>query len=318
LLRSLKSTYPEARITFLVKKQYADLLSSSPYIDQLISFDQKRGLGELKRIKKRLQNEKFDLYLDIHKNWRSRYLRAGMGAKIFSYNKLIFKRTILIWFKINLYRTIKPVYERYFDSVKDLGIKYDGKGTDIFIPESGNQTVHGILTRAGFGFGVPLIILCPGATYFNKRWEAQGFIETGKVLIREKSAFIIVHGGPEDSGLCKNISDNIGEHSVSLAGLLSLSESAALLKQATVVIANDSGLLHLAQSQKVPVVGIYGPTTRELGYFPVAYKSIVVETDISCRPCTHNGLDKCPRKHFRCMKEISADKVIAATMQYLP
>jgi len=319
LLRSLKSAYPEARITFLVKKQYADLLSSSPYIDQLISFDQKKGFGELQRIKKRLQTEEFDLYLDVHKNWRSRYLRAGLGAKIIStYHKLIFKRTLLIWFKINIYRKIKPVYERYFDSVRDLHIKYDGKGTDIFVPESGNQRVLDVLSGTGFDFGVPLIILCPGATYFNKRWQPEGFIKTGKTLIHEKSAFIVVHGGPEDSGLCKNISEGIGEHSVSLAGQFSLSESAALLKLANVVVANDSGLLHLAQSQKIPVVGIYGPTTRELGYFPVDHKSIVVETDISCRPCTHNGLDKCPRKHFRCMKEISADKVIAATMQYLP
>jgi heptosyltransferase-2 len=210
------------------------------------------------------------------------------------------------------------VYERYFDAVKDFGLNYDGQGTDIRVPEDKLQKVREILSAAGYDFSSPLVIICPGATYSNKCWKPEGFVETAKFLIREKSAFIVILGGPGDISLCKNISIAIGKGSVSLAGSLSLSESAALLRFGTVVIANDSGLLHMAQSQKIPVVGIYGPTTRELGYFPVDLKSTVIETSVSCRPCTHNGLNRCPKKHFRCMNEISADSVIKASMQYLP
>jgi len=104
---------------------------------------------------------------------------------------------------------------------------------------------------------------------------------------------------------------------VSLAGLLSLADSAALLRMSTLVIANDSGLLHLAQSQKIPVIGIYGPTTREFGFYPIEQDSTVVETSLACRPCTSKGLDRCPKKHFRCMKDIPADRVIQAALQYL-
>jgi heptosyltransferase-2 len=225
---------------------------------------------------------------------------------------------MLIWFKINLYRHIKPVYERYFDSVSDFGIHYDKQGTVIHIPASKQEKVRIMLSDAGYAFSTPLVIICPSATYFNKRWKPEGFIETAHHLIKEKSAFVVIHGGSEDTALCQQISEAIGERSISMAGLLSLSESAALLKFGTLVIANDSGLLHLAQSQKVPVVGIYGPTTRELGYFPVDMKSTVIETDISCRPCTHNGLNRCPRKHFRCMNDISAEHVIKAALQYIP
>ena len=174
-----------------------------------------------------------------------------------------------------------------------------------------------MLSEKGYEFNTPLVIICPSATYFNKRWNPEGFVETARHLIREKSAFVIIHGGKEDSGLCNIIADTIGSRAASMAGLLSLSESAALLQFSTVVIANDSGLLHLAQSQKRPVVGIYGATTRELGYFPVDQNSTVIETELSCRPCTHNGLDKCPKKHFRCMNDISTDKVIKAALQYL-
>jgi heptosyltransferase-2 len=315
----LKSAYPNARITYLVKKQYAELLASSPYIDELITFDKNEGFAGLERIIKSLRNQHFDIFLDIHKNWRSRYLRFRLNAaKTTSYSKHIFKRTLLIWFKINLYKKILPVYERYFDSVKDFGIGYDGQGTDIHLPESASEKVRIMLAEAGFGMNSPLIILCPSATYLNKRWKPSGFIDTAQFLIRERSAFIVILGGREDIPLCQEVAESIGGNVVSMAGLLSLAESCALLRMSNLVIANDSGLLHMAQSQKKPVVALYGPTTRELGYFPIEKDSTVIETTLSCRPCTHNGLNYCPKKHFRCMNDLSSELVIKAALQYLP
>jgi lipopolysaccharide heptosyltransferase II len=318
LLRSLKKYFPKAQVTFLIKKQYEELLVSSPYVDKLITFDKKEGFTGLKKIKRYLKDQQFDIYLDIHKNWRSRYLRLCLHAKqITTYPKYIFKRTLLIWFRINRYKHIIPVYQRYFESVRDLGIQYDGLGTQIFVPDIKTEKVREMLSAVGYSFEAPLIVICPSATYFNKRWRSEGFIETAQYLIRYKSVFVVVHGGKEDISLCSQIASSIGNRAVSMAGLLSLSESAALLKFSSLVIANDSGLLHLAQSQKRPLIGIYGPTTRELGYFPIEQSSTVIEIDLNCRPCTHNGLNKCPRKHFKCMNDIPAERVIQAALQYL-
>jgi len=318
LLRAIRETYPEAEITFLIKKQYADLLRASPYISELITLDTNEGFPGLRQIKRKLKEKQFDMYVDIHKNWRSIYIRLGLGAKLTgTYPKHIFRRSVLIWFKLNLYKNIKPVYLRYFESVRKLGVHYDGKGTEIYLPEHTLEKVREMLLSLGFQFNCPLVIICPGATYFNKRWHAEGFIETARYLIRERSAFIILHGGKEDAGLCQEIAAGAGPEAVSMAGRLSLSDSAALLQLSTLVIANDSGLLHLAQSQKRPVVGIYGPTTRELGFFPIEQNSTVVETKLPCRPCTPKGLDICPKKHFRCMNDITPDKVIQAALQYL-
>ncbi len=319
LLRSLKTAFPDARVTFVIKKQFEELLISSPYVDELITFDKKDGFRGLKKIKSYLKNQHFDQFLDIHKNWRSRYLRLGLQAKkIQSYRKLIFKRTLLIWFKINLFGKVKPVYERYFDAVKNLGLKYDGLGTEIHIGEGISKKVREILGGKGYDFVKPLVIICPSANHYNKRWKSSGFVETAKHLIREKSVFVVVHGGVEDMKLCSEISNSIGHQACSLAGSLSLAESASLLQFSKLVIANDTGLLHMAQSQKRPVIGIYGPTTRELGYFPIEKESTVIEIPVSCRPCTHNGLETCPKKHFRCMNEITSGMVIQAALSYLP
>jgi lipopolysaccharide heptosyltransferase II len=318
LLRSLREAYPKALITFLIKKQYADLLAGSPFINELITFDKEEGFWGLKKLKRELKDRHFDLYIDIHKNWRSRFLGIGLGASLTTtYPKYILRRTLLIWFKLNLFRKIKPVYMRYFDSVRKLGLHYDGKGTDIFVPQAGLKKIRNMLTSLGYLFNNPLVVICPGATYSNKRWKEEGFIETARYLIREKSAFIIVHGGNDDLELCTRITEGIGPGAACLAGKLNLTESAALLRMSSLVIANDSGLLHLGQSQKTAVVGIYGPTSRELGFFPLEQKSTVVEVNLPCRPCTHKGLDFCPKKHFRCMNDISARQVIQAALPYL-
>lgn len=317
-LRSLRSTYPNARIFFVIKKQFAELLACSPYVDELITFDTGDGFAGLRKIRNYLKEQKIDACFDIHKNWRSMYLRCTIGAgNSGTYSKQILNRTLLIWLKINIYRGIKPVVERYFEAGLRFGLKYDGRGTEITVNKETEQKVRNALSKAGYKFDVPLVVICPGAAHFNKRWHPEGFITTARSLINVASAFMVVHGGRADASLCQSIADNIGRGVVNFAGSFSLAESAALLKFSSVVIANDSGLLHMAQAQKVPVVAIYGPTTRELGYFPLEENSTVIEIPLYCRPCTHNGLEKCPRKHFRCMNEITADQVITASMKYL-
>jgi lipopolysaccharide heptosyltransferase II len=318
LLRSIRKTYPNASITYITKKQYAGLLADSPYINELIAFDKSAGFHGLRKIKRRLRSQHFDAYLDIHKNWRSRFLRFGLGAGLITtYPKYIIRRAFLVWFKINLYKKIRPVYLRYFEAVRKLGVQDDGKGTEIHFPKAATEKVTGVLTSLGYKPGKPLVVICPGATYFNKKWPAEGFVRIARYLIHEKSTFIIIHGGRDDKDQCENIASDIGPGSFSLAGTLSLPESAALLKLSSLVIANDSGLLHLAQSQKRPVVGIYGPTTRELGFFPMEQNSTVVETSLPCRPCTPKGLNYCPKGHFRCMKDITPEMVIEAALPYL-
>ena len=317
-LRSVRNRFPNARVFFLVKKEFEELLSSSPYIDELITFDKHKGLKELIRIKQYLKTRHIDIYFDIHKNWRSLYLRSGIKAGVTgTYPKQIINRSLLIWLRINLYRRIKPVYLRYFEAGKKYGLQYDRKGTEVFIPDKAKELTKELLNRYGYVFKQPLVIICPGAAHLNKQWLPERFAETADILIKEKNAFVIIHGGEKDKQVCDKIAGLSNNKILNLSGTLDLTGSAALLHFATLVIANDSGLLHLAQSQHVPVVGIYGPTTKHLGYFPITGKSTVIEANVSCRPCTHNGLEYCPKKHFRCMKNIDTKFVTEASLKYL-
>jgi heptosyltransferase-2 len=78
------------------------------------------------------------------------------------------------------------------------------------------------------------------------------------------------------------------------------------MKMCKVVYTNDSGLMHLAAALKVPVMAFFGSTVKEFGFSPYNAKSFVLEIEgLSCRPCTHIGRKSCPKKHFKCMQEIS-------------
>ena len=100
---------------------------------------------------------------------------------------------------------------------------------------------------------------------------------------------------------------------MNLAGKLNLCETAAMMDKCSVVVTNDSGLMHIAAARKRNVVAIFGPTVKEFGFFPIGTRSVVVEnTELDCRPCTHIGLPSCPKGHFKCMNEISTEQVVTS------
>jgi lipopolysaccharide heptosyltransferase II len=316
LIRAVKNKYPQARISFLVKKQFSGLLQHNPNIDELIEYN--KSEGELNRICKIISEKQFDWFIDIHKSLRTRYLRFLTGIPYStSYRKQVFHRQLLVWFGSNHFTEIRPVYLKYFDSVAKQGISYDSEGTEVYFSKEDTDFVNLELTKGGYSFKEPIITLCPGASYWNKQWPAERFAETGKILANGKNAVIALLGGSKDQRLCESVKDIIGSPAINLAGKLSLTGSAALLNQSLLVITNDSGMMHLAQSQKKPVLAIFGSTTRELGFFPLPQKSIVVEKQLSCRPCTTKGLDHCPKKHFNCMNLIPVSEVLCAVESLL-
>ncbi|MFZ1978569.1 MAG: glycosyltransferase family 9 protein, partial [Bacteroidota bacterium] len=137
------------------------------------------------------------------------------------------------------------------------------------------------------------------------------------------SGMILFFGGPADIELCRTLSEGINRGTgkiaaKSFAGLLSLLETAAAFEQCSCVVTNDSGLMHIAAAMKRKVVAIFGSTVKELGFFPQGDNNIVVENkNLRCRPCSHIGRESCPKKHFRCMKEITTDMVAHACAEQL-
>jgi heptosyltransferase-2 len=213
------------------------------------------------------------------------------------------------------------VAERYLETVSHLGITNDGKGLELFLPPQTDNEIRKHL--ASLPAGRRVIGMAPSAMHRNKMWPADRFAETAASIADEHDGAILLFGSAEDRNLCAEVQRMIkqrcsGAYVLNLAGETSLLQAGALMDRCDVVVTNDSGLMHLAAARKRKIVAIFGPTVKEFGFFPYGTTSTVVEVaGLPCRPCTHIGLERCPKRHFRCMNDISSAAVTGAVRAFL-
>ena len=319
LIRMLRTSYPTAQVDFMVKREYAELLKCNPHLTSLIEL-RSPDRHELKALRDRVRQERYDAIIDLHNSLRSRYIRMFSGARsVRVVNKRLAERDFLVRFKFNFYRGVVPVAERYLETVRKLGVRDDGGGLEIHVPEEILQSVGALMGKYKIERYTRVLGMAPMARHFTKRWLPERFVEFGVRYVKETGAKILILGSKEETEVCGDIAQMInagaGANAAdSLAGKISLIETAAVLDYCTLVLSNDTGIMHLAAARQRQVIAIFGSTVREFGFFPYRTSSIVLErAGLSCRPCSHIGLAKCPKGHFRCMKEIGVDEVLAAT-----
>jgi lipopolysaccharide heptosyltransferase II len=319
LIRVLRKQFPFSQIDFVVRKEYAELVRNNKNLNHIVEFDAKTGFSGLCKLKNQLRAEQYDFVIDIHNSLRSRYLRWMLRAgDVVVFHKRIFARTMLIQFKKNFYRSAVSVADRYIESVQKYGVTNDGMGLELYIPDEIRTEALTKLKKLGIRESGTMIGFCPSAKHATKCWPQERFAELGIKLSADDKAKILLFGGSEDKEKCLAIADAInsfnGEGSAAdLSGEFSLLESAIAMEACSLIVTNDSGLMHIACAMKKKVIAIFGSTVREFGFFPVGTESVVVErTGLYCRPCSHIGRSTCPEGHFRCMKEIQVDELVAS------
>lgn len=287
LLKKLKERFPGSEIHFFSKKEYGELLSMNPIVDRVILFDE-----SIIQSRKQLSKEKYDLVLDIHKNFRSILVSIFNGKKIRRYKKENFKKFLLVNFKVNLFKEIIPVYRKYLMTIKEYLKKDDYEYTISELNFDNDRFIK---------YEYPVI--SPSSKHFTKTYPAGKFIEY--INANKDKKFVLVGDKSEnDKAICKYIESNC-VNVTNLCGELSMNRLANVLYHSQHVICNDSAILHFAEALGKNVIAIFGSTVKEFGFFPQLYQSRVWEVNnLKCRPCTHIGRESCPEGHFKCMQEI--------------
>jgi heptosyltransferase-2 len=307
-VRQIKTHFPDAQIDYLIKEQYSELMRFNPYLHgmQILT---KKNKKELKNLKKKLKKNSYHIIFDLHNNLRSNYLKRGLNAaKICSIHKSKVKQLLLVYLKINKYRSITSIPERYLMVASEFGVQDDGKGLELFWQPEQNHSALSKAEKAGLNTKAAYICLAPGAAHFTKRWPVESFLKLSEKIEHDYKIKLVVLGGKDDVELGKYLS-RPGQI-YDLTGKLGLLESAVILSKSMAVVTNDSGLMHMATAVKVPVLAIFGSTVREFGFFPFRDSARVLENkNLACRPCTHMGRSHCPRKHFDCMLKIDSNMV---------
>ncbi len=295
LARALREKYPNAQIDFVVKKEFQDIPHLFGTLSSIIPVDTNGGFKELLHIRTKLRKEKYHHVLDLQNNHRSRFIKKHYIRIAKTINKRTIARWMLVKFKINLLKNAPDIIGRYFETAKKLEV--------IDLGSSPQINVYAMQEKK--------VAICPGAKHWNKRWLIENFIEVAKQL-SSQGYVIEVHGAksefPLGAEIVSALPDGVG---LNLCGEFTFAELPQKLASCEIAITNDSGLMHLANAVGVRTISIFGPTVKELGFYPRGQKATVIENvGLECRPCTTIGSDHCPKGHFKCMKEITSEMVL--------
>ncbi len=181
-------------------------------------------------------------------------------------------------------------------------------------PGDGERRVVDRLLAAG-GIDEPFIALAPGSAWGTKRWP---FFPELAALVAQDHPIVVV-GGNGDVEIARTILAQLEPgRGTSAAGCLSLLASAELIGRATALVGNDSLPQHLASAMGTPAVTLFGPTSPDFGFGPLAPGSATAGVaGLACRPCDRHGPARCPLGHWRCMRELSSLQVNAILAQAL-
>ena len=281
VVRCLKEQYENAEVHYLTKSAFKDIIEPNPYIDKAYYLD-----DSLRDLNRPLTSEDYHFIIDLHNNLRSLIVKKSLPAKSFSVNKINIQK----WLAVNFKRNVLPnshIVDRYMYTISSLGVIYDGKGLDYFIPEKEEIDIRELPKIH------KIISIC---SQINKP--------------------LVLLGDNEDRLTSEQVVDVVGDSVYNGCGLFSINRSASIIRQADKVITHDTSLMHVAAAFNKEIISIWGNTIPEFGMFPFyaeetnARSHIFEVNHLSCRPCSKIGFDKCPKGHFKCMEEISEEDIL--------
>ncbi|MBA4372806.1 MAG: lipopolysaccharide heptosyltransferase II [Thermodesulfovibrio sp.] len=324
-LRSVRQTFPDARISLLVKPAVSPLFEHDPNVDEIISYgDEYQGLSGRIRLARLLKQRCFS---------RAFLLQNAFDAALTAFlakipERVGYKRDgrqLLLTRGIAFDTPAKELHhiDYYLNLLRKSGMDPVPSLPWIYLLPEERLAAREKLQA----LRRPVIALNPGAAYgSSKRWPPVRFAEVASGFIREKNAGIIILGGPKETAIAAEIEQGIrqllsaagpsgtGEIPViNFAGKTTLRELAALISEADLLITNDSGPMHIGYAVRTPLVAIFGSTSpQHTG--PVGRDVAVLKKDIDCSPCFER---KCRRKDLRCMEMISAAEVYEAGLKLI-
>ncbi|HWP82564.1 MAG TPA: lipopolysaccharide heptosyltransferase II [Bacteroidota bacterium] len=313
LIQVIKEYFAHANIDVVLVPKASELLKNHPAVREVIVYDKygnDRGWRGFWKTAGKLRENRYELAIIPHRSLRSALLAMFAGIPL----RIGFKKGIaqVLHTKAVRYQDEIHEIERNLSLLTGIGIEHTERVLPNLYPSSESTAKIEEICRE-FRFDTTnLIAIAPGTIWNTKRWLKERFAEVAKELVKDGFRVVLV-GGAEDRELCEEIVKLAGgDGIVSTAGRLSLMESSELIRRCNVMICNDSAPMHLAVAMRTPVVAIFGATVPEFGFAPYGRDDVIVETrGLRCRPCSIHGGHKCPIETFDCMKNISADKVLA-------
>lgn len=316
VIAALRRRYPNARISWAVESHAQDFIIHHPELDDVIVWDRAewktllraRRFGAVLRrardLRAKLRAHRFDLAIDLHGLLRSGWVawlsgapvRIGLGSRELSW--LLMTATVP---KLSNFPG-SPSLE-YLHLTDRLGLATTDVPMSLHLSEEDEafvrQKVDELNLAQGYG------VACPFTTRPHKHWYEDRWARLADRIAEEIGLPMLLVGGPGDRPAAKRILDQSHSPWVDLVGRCSLSQSAALVKHASLFIGVDTGLTHAAATFHTPCVMLYG-SHMPYAEAPNPQARIVLHMP-PCAPCVGNVT--CGGIHH-CMRAITVDEVV--------
>ena len=322
-LSVLRTSYPSAHIAWLVNKSNAPLLQGNPLLNEVIPFDRQHFSNPLNwldliKVTRHLRKQNFDLVIDFQGLFKSSFLtyathapiRVGSGenregSAIFYTHRVDIRRANYhgVDWQLQFLKTIPGI-----QLAKEIPIQFSFPDFSF-----ARNSLADKLRSAGLKESFSFVAVVPGARWKTKEWLLERFAELADKITKESGLPTVLIGGKEDIEKGQIVQSLQKNKSVNMIGNTNLPELALLLKQAKVLVTNDTGPMHLGYALGTPVIAIHGPTDSRLTG-PYGTHHIVIKVDVPCGPCFKKI---CPGYGHVCMKNITADMVYAKVSAYL-
>ncbi|MCD4735525.1 MAG: glycosyltransferase family 9 protein [Bacteroidales bacterium] len=305
VVEKLHSIFPEASIDFLLKNGNEGLFKNHPFLNDILIWDKADGkYNNLLGIVRKVRKSRYDAVINLQRFGSSGLITMLSGAKFkagfdknpfsFSYTHKV-KHTIL---KKNLHETERNILliAPLTDS-KPAPVKLYPSGEDYNKVESLKSEKY--------------ITIAPASLWFTKQYPTDRWIEFVKMVDNKIKIYFL--GSARDIKICDEIINGSElKTGQNLAGKLTLLQTTALMKDATMNYVNDSAPLHLASAVNAPVTAVFCSTVSSFGFGPLSDDSKIIETRelLDCRPCGLHGFTSCPKGHFKCAYTINNKELI--------
>jgi heptosyltransferase II len=331
-LRALRELYPDAEISYLLRRYVKPIYEGMPWADRLITYRTgktraKAGKGTFD-LAGRLRGGKFDLAILLPNSFKSALICKMAGIdRIIGYERD--GRGFLLDDKLLPVKergkfVPSPIVKYYLGLAHYLGSTHRNLKLELFVTESERREAQDVLVRCGLDADLerpasrgnpPLIIFNPGAQYgAAKCWLPEYFAQLADTFIEQLGATVMISAAPKERPIVDAILRQMKHAAIDLSRAgMTLGALKEIVRRCDLMVTNDTGPRHIAAAMDVPVVTVFGPTHPEWTEIYYA-KERQVAVKVFCGPCQKKI---CPLDH-RCMTRVTPGMVFAASMQLLP
>jgi lipopolysaccharide heptosyltransferase I len=307
VLSAVRQRFPAAHLAWIVNRSYAPILEGHPDLNEIIPFDRAglrknwiKGCIEFGRFLHRLRQREFDLVIDLQGLFRTGLMTLATGAPVrLGLTSAREGAALGYTHRIDDRDGVSHAVDRYWRVVEALGDAPAQKTFHVPVSDDTRHWAQGTLR----GYPRPWLTVGVGSRWLTKRWPPGHFAELVGRAQREFGGTAIFVGASEETELAAFAASCLTGPIVQMTGQTTLPQLVAMLAASDVMIANDTGPLHLAVALGRPVVAPYTCTLIDKTG-PYRQDAHAVATSVWCRG---SYLKTCPR--MECMSELTPSRL---------